>query len=429
MIVDRTRALEVLIGLPDIVFLRLEVEGMVVRVVVEQRVDRPSCPSCGRPAVVKDRDEVEHVDLPAFGRQTRLVWVKHRWECSAANCPMRSWTGQDDRIAPARGVMTHRCARWCTEQVGRSGRAISDVARELGCDWHTVNQAVVDYGEALLAADHERIATTAALGLDDTLFARVGRFRQQCWSTSIVDVQHGVLLDMIEGRRADDACYWLALCRPAWRDRIRYGTLDMSGAYRSVFDTMLPDAIQVVDPFHLIKLANERLDECRRRVQNDTLGHRGRKDDPLYRARRLLTKGDERLDDKGRSKLLGLLDRGDPHSEVRDMWHAKEVVRSIYDIDDPGEADQFVSELAADLQHPSRPVEARSLGRTLARWHAQIVAWHHARVTNAATEAANNLIKRIKRVAFGFRVFRHYRIRALLYAGRPNWALLATVTP
>lgn len=45
------------------------------------------------------------------------------------------------------------------------------------------------------------------------------------------------------------------------------------------------------------------------------------------------------------------------------------------------------------------------------------------------TEAANNLIKRVKRVAFGFTNFRNYRVRAVLYAGRPNWDLLATLTP
>ena len=48
---------------------------------------------------------------------------------------------------------------------------------------------------------------------------------------------------------------------------------------------------------------------------------------------------------------------------------------------------------------------------------------------NGPTEAVNNLIKRIKRVGFGFRSFTHYRIRVLLYAGRPNWDLLPTVTP
>jgi transposase len=50
-------------------------------------------------------------------------------------------------------------------------------------------------------------------------------------------------------------------------------------------------------------------------------------------------------------------------------------------------------------------------------------------LTNGPTEAANNLIKRIKRIGFGFRRFHHYRLRVLLYAGRPNWDRLATVTP
>ncbi|CAN5828571.1 hypothetical protein BH24ACT3_BH24ACT3_00720 [soil metagenome] len=107
-----------------------------------------------------------------------------------------------------------------------------------------------------------------------------------------------------------------------WLAGIRWATLDLSGPYRAVFDTMVPDATQIADPFHLVKLANSKLDECRRRVQNETVGHRGRKTDPLYRCRRLLTKADEHLDDRGRTKLLGLLDAGDPRGEVRMAWHA-----------------------------------------------------------------------------------------------------------
>jgi len=79
-----------------------------------------------------------------------------------------------------------------------------------------------------------------------------------------------------------------------------------------------------------------------------------------------------------------------------------------------------------DLVHPP---EVRSLGRTLRRWRNEIAAWHRSHVSNGPTEAANNLIKRVKRAAFGFTSFRNYRVRSLLYAGRPNWALLATITP
>jgi transposase len=380
---------------------------------------------------VKDRARVELADLPSFGRPARLVWHKRRWWCPAPACPKRSFTEQDPRIAPARAVMSDRAGRWVTAQVGRLGRSVSEVAGELACDWHTVNDAVVAYGTALVD-DPERIGATTALGLDETLFCRVGRWRTQQWCTSIVDITApggAQLLDVVAGRSAAGPSTWLAEQPDAWRAEIRWGVLDLSGPYRKTFDDSLPDVTQVADPFHLVKLANTRLDETRRRVQQQILGHRGHNDDPLYRARRLLTKAHERLDDRGDAKLRGLLEAGDPNGEVRMAWHAKEVVRSIYDIDDPDVASEFVAQLAVDLQDPTCPPEVRQLGRTIRRWHAQIVAWHQARVSNGPTEATNNLIKRIKRTGFGFRKFAHYRIRVLLYAGRPNWDLLPTITP
>ena len=97
-------------------------------------------------------------------------------------------------------------------------------------------------------------------------------------------------------------------------------------------------------------------------MQNDTLGHRGRKDDPLYRARRLLTKAHERLEERGEAKLLGLLEAGDPHGEVRMAWHAKEVVRSIYEITDPRLATEFVEQLAETSKtSPARSRSTRSV--------------------------------------------------------------------
>jgi transposase len=379
--------------------------------------------------VIKDRPVVALVDLPAFGRPARLVWRKHRWSCPNGSCPIASWTEEALRIAAARLVMTDRAGRWVTEQVGRWGRTVNEVAVELGCDWHTVNDTVLAFGTALVDDDPDRIGKVTALGLDETLFTHQGPWRRQLWSTSIVDVRAGRLLDIVAGRSTAGPCAWLAAQGQDWLDDIEFATLDLSGPYRAVFDTMLPDAIQVADPFHLVKLANAALDECRRRVQDDTLGHRGRKYDPLYRCRRLLTKADERLDDNGRTKLLGLLAAGDPRGEVTTCWHAKEAVRALYFHTDPELALEWVTRLGHDLQDADCPPEIRRLGRTLIRWRHQIAAWHEAHVTNGPTEAANNLIKRVKRVAFGFSRFRNYRIRTLLYAGRPNWSLLATITP
>jgi transposase len=427
--VDPTRVCELLVGLGDVNVLGASDEpGGPIRVHVETRSERPSCPGCAGPVWMKDRRAVELVDLAAFGRPARLVWHKRRWTCPDDVCSTRSFTETAAWIATPRLVMTDRAGRWVTEQVGRRGRPVTDLARELGCDWHTINDTVIAYGTPLVD-DPARVGAVEALGLDEVLFARLGPWAIQAWSTQIVDVTAGQLLDVIPGRSSSGACAWLAEQDQHWLDAIRYAVLDLSVPWRLALTTMLRDAVQVADPFHLVKLACTRLDEVRRRVQHETLGHRGHKDDPLYRSRRLLTKADERLSDRGRAKLLGLLGAGDPCGEVRMAWHAKEFVRSIYDHHDPDLALEFVTRLGRDLQDDTCPPEMRQLGRTIVRWRTQIAAWHQAHVSNGPTEAINNLIKRVKRVAFGFTSFRNYRIRSLLYAGRPNWDLLPTITP
>ncbi len=85
-----------------------------------------------------------------FGRPARLLWHKRRLTCRDPDCPNGSWTEEDARIAAFRQVLTARAARWATLQVGHHARSAKEVAGELGCDWHTVNHAVVASGEALL---------------------------------------------------------------------------------------------------------------------------------------------------------------------------------------------------------------------------------------------------------------------------------------
>ena len=98
----------------------------------------------------------------------------------------------------------------------------------------------VAIGEQLI--DHP-VGNVNALGLDETLFARVGKVRTQLWSTQIVDVGRGQLLDVVPGRDSVESCRWLAARDEAWLAGIEWATVDLSAAYRTVFDTMLPDAV------------------------------------------------------------------------------------------------------------------------------------------------------------------------------------------
>jgi hypothetical protein len=105
--VDPTRMCELLVGLPEVSVLGVvDVTGDPLRVHVEMRPDCRRCGGCGAAARVKERPEVELVDLPVFGRQARRVWRKHRLVCAHASCPVLSWTVEDPAIASPRLALT-----------------------------------------------------------------------------------------------------------------------------------------------------------------------------------------------------------------------------------------------------------------------------------------------------------------------------------
>ena len=278
----------------------------------------------------------------------------------------------------------------------------------------------------MLAADRKRLNRTVAIGLDETSFVRLADTHTS-YATTVCDVQHHQIIDILPSRHFVDVAGFLDKQPAAWKQRVVYGALDMSPTYAAVYTVILPKAAQVVDPFHVISLANRALDQIRRRVQTEQTGHRGRRDDPLYRARRMLLAGEEHLSDKAAARLASLLTLGDPGAEVAIGYRAKERLREFYRTREPAKARAMLEELIEHCRRRAMPPELQKLGRTLRQWFDKICNHHLARISNGPTEALNNLIKRIKRIGYRFRNFANYRIRVLLYAGKPNWPVLNSI--
>jgi transposase len=256
---------------------------------------------------------------------------------------------------------------------------------------------------------------------------RPGTHSHAEYATTVADVENHQIIDILPSRNYTHVAGWIDKQPAAWKERIRFGALDMSATYAAVYSVLLPQAAQVVDPFHVISLANRCLDTVRRRVQTEQLGHRGRRGDPLYQARRVLLRGEENLDAKATERLWSLLELGDPGAEVAIAYRIKERLRDFYRTHDPSQARRMLEELQGHCLRRAMPPEVQKLGRTIRTWFDKICNYHLARVSNGPTEALNNLVKRIKRIGFGFRNFENYRIRALLYAGRPNWRVLGSI--
>lgn len=385
---------------------------------IESTVVVVGCPSCGVRAEAQDRMPVEIRDLPAFGRPARLVWRKRRWRCREPLCDAKTWTEMSEHVS-SRAVLTMRAGAEACRQVGQNARPVAELADELGVCWWTVMTAVDEHGRPLIEAP-DRVGQVRSLGVDETSFLRANRHHPTLYATGLVDLDKRVVIDMVEGNSARDLRRWLDTQPNEWLADIGVVATDLAESYRAGLAGRLDHATRVADPFHVVRVGNRCLDAVRRRVQNETLGHRGRKADPLYRIRKIMLAGAERLDERGHERLLLGLRFGDPHDEVLGAWLAKESVREVYLTDDPTAAaallDKTIAGCAAD-----EVAEIRSLGKTLASWRTEILAHHDTGASNGPTEGLNLCVKRVKRAGHGFRCFDHYRLRVLLHAGGVTW--------
>ena len=223
---------------------------------------------------------------------------------------------------------------------------------------------------------------------------------------------------MVEGRSGTVLADWLADRTEDWKAAVATASLDPFRGYATALTTQLPDATRVLDPFHVVKLGLDCVDQVRRRVQRDTLGHRGRARDPLYDIRRLLRRRRDRLSAKARARLQAGLIAGDPTGEIALTWTVAQDLMAFYQLTDPAQARHHAETLITDLRDCPIPELAR-LGRTLHAWRTELCAhFDHPTVSNGPTENLNLKIKNTKRIARGYRKFAHYRLRLLLNHGR-----------
>jgi transposase len=409
---------EAMLGLDGFRVLDVDRRPAEMTVTIETTAAVAGCPTCGVRAEAQDRLRVDIRDLPCFGRTVRLVWLKRRWRCVDLDCPAKTWTEGSEHMAP-RAVITLRAGAEATRQVGELAMPVAVVAREFAVCWWTVMHAVVHHGTPLVD-DPKRVGKVRALGIDETTFLSANRERSTIFVTGMVDLNRRKIVDMVEGNAAADLRRWCAGQDPAWLSGVRVVATDLAESYRAGTSPHLDHAIRVADPFHVVRVANRCVDKVRRRVQNETLGHRGLKHDPLYRIRKLVLKGTERLDQRGHDRILLGLRLGDPNDELLGAWLAKESVRDVYLTDDPKDAAVLLEKAIAGCR-ADNVAEIRSLGDTLMRWRKEILNHHRTGASNGPTEGQNFCVKQVKRAGRGFTSFEHYRLRVLLHAGGVTW--------
>ncbi len=174
-----------------------------------------------------------------------------------------------------------------------------------------------------------------------------------------------------------------------------------------------------MDPFHVVRLAGDALDSCRRRVQQDLHGHRGRTGDPLYGARRVLHTGVDLLTER-QTKRLDALFAPDVHVQVEATWRIYQQMIAAYRQPDRARGAMMMTKLidALSCGVPAALTELKSLGRTLKRRAAEVLAYFaRPGTSNGPTEAVNGRLEHLRGSALGVRNLTNYIARSLLETG------------
>jgi len=382
------------------------------------------CRGCGCRGRPRDTVTRRLVHVPFGWRPTVLLVRLRRYACTGCG---RVWRQELRAAALPRAKLSADAVLWALKSLVIDRLSVARIAAALGAAWHTVNDAVLTAGRELLIAEPHRLDGVAVLGVDEHCWRhpRAGQDLER-YVTVVIDltpVRDGTgparLLDLVEGRSKAVFADWLAAQTPTFRDGLQVVAMDGFTGFKTATSEALPEAVAVMDPFHVVALAGQALERCRQRVQQETLGHRGRSGDPLYRVRRVLRTGADLLTDRQRARLNAVF-ADDAHVAVEVTHAVYQRIVAAYRDPDRASGKTSLSAVIASLRRgvPAALAELATLGRTLSRRAGDVLAYFDRPGTsNGPTEAINGRLEHLRGTALGFRNLTNYITRALLDTG------------
>ena len=272
------------------------------------------CRRCGCQGESRDTVIRRLAHEPYGWRPTILHVSVRRYRCQEC---AHVWRQDMSQAADPRAKLSRAAVRWALTGLVVHHLTVARISQALGVSWNTANTAVLGEGQRLLINDPTRFDGVRVIGVDEHVWRHTPYGDK--YVTVILDLTPirersgpSRLLDMVPGRSKQVFKTWLASRPDTWRSRIEIVAMDGFTGFKSAATEELPGARAVMDPFHVVHLAGNALDECRRRTGQELHHRRGRSTDPLYKARRVLHTRSCLLTERQQYQILDLFS-GDEH--------------------------------------------------------------------------------------------------------------------
>lgn len=395
-------ALTRLLGLPEWVVTGMEYDDRLdcLMIQCEPAWDWAVCPRCGRPSPHPHQYQRRTVrDLPMAGHGCYLEFAARRFNCEPCR---RAFTESLEWVAP-HGRCTRRYEAYLFEQC--RGASLQDVARRERLGYKTVEAIYYRWAEHHVQARQEGLVRR--LGIDEIALKK----GHDHYALVVSDLERAQVLTVLPERTKEALEAYFDTWSPEQRAAVEDVAIDLWLPYRLTVEAKLPNARLNGDRFHVMKNLNDHVTSARREIQRSASEA---DKEQLKGYRWILVKNQDTLSEQEKAKLDEMYTASPTLKRLHEL---KESLRAVFET----AADRATA--AEQLQDWIAQVEKtglKSLAKfvtTLRNWWDPILNYFNDHITSGFVEGMNNKIKLIKRRAYGYRNFVHFRLRLLIECG------------
>ena len=355
-----------------------------------------SCPNCGEPSSQVNQYILREIrDLDMSGRQVWLHLEMKQYECVTCR---RFFTQRLSWADPNKSY-TRRQAKFIFEMCRH--QSYSQVGAIV--DMHAKSVERLFLACATKEADvSKRLRQVRRLGIDE-ISGRKGRGSYCCVLT---DLDRGIHIDILPNRKKETLRAYFQRLGPQWCTQIEAVSCDMWLPYIEVAEEFFPEATISIDRFHVVMGLNKGLDTMRRKLRR-----KHPKESAFKTIKWQLYKRVNKLSMREKEQLELAFQQSE---ELRQMYELRNRFHEIFDQhSEHWTALEALNLWIKDVQQSVVAPLWKNFINTLTNWKGYILNYVDTRLTNAATEGLNNLIRHVKRISYGITNFEHLRLRVL----------------
>ena len=387
-----------ILGIKDIIITKQEFNSHENQFIfhIEMPLAEQQCPVCNHTTKrVHDYRKQFIKDIPIqFGISTRLLYRKRRYVCT--HCGKRF--AEQNTFLPRYYRMSSKVIAHIVEKL-KTTHSIKDLAAELFLSHSTTARFL------RILSPSKPTALPTILSIDEFK----GNSGGEKFHCILTNPSKKKVLDILPSRTLRDLTEYFTAFELKEREQVQYFVMDMYKPYRVLAGTVFPNAKIIADPFHVIRQCMWSMENVRKRIQKDLPPHLRKF---FKRSRWILLSDSSKL--RGQEDILAQRDTMFSLSdELGQAYYLKEHFMKIWNASTRNEA-KFLLDGWIVAAKNSGIEEFKSSITAFTNWHTEILNAIEFRHSNGFTEGTNNKIKVIKRNAYGYRNFTHFRTRILL---------------